>query len=116
VELRHALGETRWTRLQSVRRLDLVDSILRESRLGQLREDRHAAGDRDQLFDPSDAGNQRIVPLLEEDTRALGKVGRGAKDSLEAVLESAREILGPRLAATRAPTIRITCRVSATVC
>ena len=36
----------------------------------QLRKDRRPAGDLDQLFDPADAGDERIVPLFEKYTRA----------------------------------------------
>ena len=45
------------------------DPVLRERRTGQLRENRRAAGDVDELFNPSDARDQRLVPLVEEDAR-----------------------------------------------
>src|SRR3989442_899284 len=38
----------------------------------ELDEDVTAAGDLDQLGDPADAGDERIVPLLEVDARAVG--------------------------------------------
>src|SRR5581483_1592932 len=42
------------------------DAILREPRIVQFRKDRRAAGDLDEFLDPSDAGDQRLVPLFEE--------------------------------------------------
>src|SRR4029453_2193584 len=49
------------------------DTIARKTSVGQFREDRRAAGNLDELFDPSDAGNNRLVPLLEERAKAARK-------------------------------------------
>src|SRR5580765_3462025 len=46
------------------RRID--DAILREAAARQLREDRRATGDLDELFDPPDPRDQRLVPFLEK--------------------------------------------------
>ena len=52
------------------------DTILRFAAVAQFGEDGIAAGDFDQLFDPADAADQRVVPLLEVNTRAAREFRR----------------------------------------
>ena len=62
----------------------------------QLREDRVAARDLDQLLDPLDAGDQRIVPLLEIDARPSRKRAPPARECASSPLRSSsRERLAP---------------------
>src|SRR5688572_6945214 len=46
------------------------NAILREAGAGELRKNRRAAGDLNQFLDPTDAGDQRVVPFLEEDAES----------------------------------------------
>ena len=58
---------------------DVDDALLAELGVAQLGEDRVAAGDLHQLFDPPDAGDQRVVPFLEEDARPDGSRAAAAR-------------------------------------
>src|SRR4029453_8347153 len=49
------------------------DAMARNTDIGQVREDWLAAGNLDELFASSDAGNNRLAPLLEEHARAALK-------------------------------------------
>ena len=60
------------------------DTILRELRVSDVREHRITARNLDELFHPSDAADQRIVPLLEVDARApRPSRGRSAMSELQ---------------------------------
>ena len=50
--------------------VSLDDPIFRQPLPAQLREDRFAARDLDELFDPLNAGDERAVPFFEEHARA----------------------------------------------
>jgi hypothetical protein len=60
-----------------------------------------AAGDLDQLGNPSDPGDQRLVPLLQEDARAGATMLLLARDRLKAPANvsaaSRRSINAPRV-------------------
>ena len=45
------------------------DAVLRQPGMAPVGEDRIAAGDLDQLLDPANAADQRVVPFLEVDAR-----------------------------------------------
>ena len=81
--------------LRSMTTRGIDDAILAERLVAQLREDRIAAGDLDQLLDPADAGDERRVPFLEEDPRgrALGeaRTRRARADRVEPGLHPRRE-------------------------
>ena len=92
------------------------DAVLSELGVTKLREDRIAAGDLDELLDPLDAGDQRLVPFLEIHTRSPRRTGRGRRArgrgprSNRAARPSARSAQP-----TSPPSIRIICRISATL-
>src|SRR4029450_12539507 len=58
------------------------DAIAPKTSIGQFREDWLAAGNLDELFDPSDAGNNRLVPLPQENPRAAREMGRRVADTI----------------------------------
>src|SRR2546425_4187491 len=60
----------------------------------KLGKDRIAAGDLDELFNPLDARDQRVVPLFEEDARPRGKCARVYCERLEIRLEPGRKRFG----------------------
>ncbi len=72
------------------------DAIARERHRGALRKHVVAAGDADQLGDPADAGDQRIVPLLEIDARAARQLRRGALDLGDVIARALHVGLGLR--------------------
>ena len=87
--------------------------------VAQLREDRLAAGDLDQLLDPADAGDQRVVPLLEEHARPPRR-SRCARRRADRARGPRSSSLGERVAASSAQPdqpaeMRIICRISATL-
>src|SRR5262245_1175561 len=84
-----------WIALGNFRRVD--DPIARETGIGQFRENRSAAGNLDELLDPSDAGNDRLVPLLEEDAKATWKAASRLANPIEVGLEIGGEPFGGRL-------------------
>src|SRR5688500_5553859 len=51
------------------------NAILREAGVGELRKNRRAAGDLNQFLDPTEAGDQRVVPFLEEDAESGRECG-----------------------------------------
>src|SRR5262249_16867304 len=61
------------------------DALARARTVPQLDKDIAASGDLDELRDPADAGDERIVPLLEVDTRAMGPHARVLADLLHLV-------------------------------
>ena len=71
----------------------------REAGVGQLRENRRAAGDLDELLHPADPRDQRIVPLLEERPQPDGKRAGGLADAIEIRRQPIRQRLGFGLAA-----------------
>ena len=78
------------------------DPILRQPLPAQLREDRFAARDLDELFDPLNAGDERVVPFLEERPRARRKRLCGPANVVETALQPCRERLSLRFAADQA--------------
>ena len=71
----------------AVRVADLVgrdDAVASELRLTQLRKDRLAACNLDELFDPLDARDERIVPFFEVDTRPARPARGRFADGVEA--------------------------------
>src|SRR5258707_5132470 len=65
----------------------------------ELGKDRRAAGDFRELFDPADAGDEWLVPLLEERARTRREV-RGSRAYR---IEPRREAAGKRLGAGLTP-------------
>src|SRR5688572_29711405 len=63
------------------------DALLAEFAVAELGENRIAAGDLDELFDPANARDQRVVPLLEKDPRAAGQLCCGGAYRIEFELE-----------------------------
>jgi hypothetical protein len=53
-----------------------------------------AAGDLDQLGNPADPGDQRLVPLLKEDARAGATMLLLARDRLKAPSQGVRQCVG----------------------
>ncbi len=71
-------------------RLRYDDAILCGLPVSQLRKNIRAAGDLDQLGDPADAGDQRIVPFLEIDLwprRGAGRCGNRGEAAFETFCE-----------------------------
>jgi len=63
------------------------NALLPELGVAKLGEDRIAAGDLDEFFDPANSGDQRVVPFLEEDARPAGKLRGGGADRVDLELE-----------------------------
>src|SRR5471030_55347 len=77
---------------RDLRRID--DAIPGEAGVLELGEDRRPAGDRDELFHPSNAGDQRRVPLLEEHAWPRRKPRRRFPDALQPLRQLPGELLG----------------------
>ena len=74
-----------------------------------------AAGDLDELFDPPDPRDQRIVPLFEERPEPTGKTRGRLADPVEIGAEPVGQRARPLPGSpTRPPSIRIIWRISAT--
>ena len=96
--------------------LDATMRSLAELRVAKLGKDRIAAGDLDQLLDPPDAGDQRVVPFLEVDTRARRQCARLPLESSRFRARDRRRACRLARRSRRAPpTMRIICRISATL-
>src|SRR5262249_39548419 len=91
------------------------DAILGEPGMGELRKNRQAAGDLDQLLDPSDARDERVLPLFEKDARS-GK-GRAAAWRLRCKPDARRSASASASGwhPTKPPSMRIIWKISATV-
>src|SRR5439155_20985461 len=87
----------------AARDLARIDNpIFREACRRQFREDRRAAGDCDELLDPSNAGDERLVPLLEEHAQPPWEMRRGIPNPIEIRRQPIREALGFLLTADQA--------------
>ena len=53
----------------------------------QLGKERLSTGDLDELVHPADARNQRVVPLLEEDTRPVRQIRCAVRDLVQVLFE-----------------------------
>src|SRR4029453_2085371 len=73
------------------------DTIACKTSVGQFREDRRAAGNLDELLDPSEAGNNRLAPLLEERAKAAGKSASRLANPIEVGCEVGGERFSSRL-------------------
>src|SRR5262249_46458712 len=78
------------------------DALARARTVPQLGKDIAAPGDLDELRDPADAGNERIVPLLEVHARTMRPHARVLTDLLHLVPDVLDEAARRPLAAERA--------------
>ena len=67
------------------------DPILRQAGIGQLGEDRLAAGDLDELLGPANAADQRVVPFLEKHFRTARQRLGALANVVEALFERGDE-------------------------
>jgi len=70
------------------------DALFAEFGVAQLGEDRIAAGDVDEFFDPANARDQRVVPFFKEDARAARQRCRSGADRIDLELEMRDEAIG----------------------
>jgi hypothetical protein len=70
------------------------DPVLGRGTRAKMAADVVAAGDLDQLGNPADPGDQRLVPLLEEDARAGPSMLLLTRDRLEAPSQGVRQRIG----------------------
>ena len=81
--------------------MGIDDPILRQAGARQFGKNRIATGDRDELFDPADSRNQRVVPLFEKRSQPR-PLRRGLTDPAESGFEVVRELLCLGLTADQA--------------
>jgi len=90
------------------------DAVLCAFAAGQLRKHLDAAGGRNQLRHPADAGNHRIVPFLEIDRRPVRQAQRALVHRVDTRGEPASQRFRLCRRATSAPSVRIMAKIPAT--